>query len=88
MDYTAMIITIVSSVGGSWVAMNRRLYSVEKNIELIKLDIDNYKKNNDRRTEDLEDSVEKITSMFEKTMISISDINGKLKFKQDKKFVE
>ena len=84
----ACIITVFGSIGGSWVAMNNRLYTVEKNIELIKLDIENYKKGNDKRADDMEDNIEKISSMFEKVMQSISEINNKLKFKQDRKFAD
>lgn len=84
----ACITTILGSIGGSWVAMNNRLYTVEKNIELIKLDIENYKKGNDRRADDMEGNIEKISSMFERVMQSVSEINNKLKFKQDRKFAD
>ena len=84
----ACITTILGAIGGSWVAMNSRLYTIEKNIELLKLDVENYKRGNDRRADDMEGSIEKISSMFERVMQSISEINNKLKFKQDRKFAD
>ena len=84
----ACTITVCGSIGGSWVAMNNRLYTVEKNIELLKLDLENYKKSNDKRSDDLEKSLEIITGMFKEVMDSIRDINFKLKLKQDRKFKE
>ena len=84
----ACAITVCGSIGGSWVAMNNRLYTVEKNIELLKLDLENYKKSNDKRSDDLAKSLETITEMFKEVMDSIRDINFKLKLKQDRKFKE
>jgi len=91
LDYgtiVACVVTITLSIVGAWAAMKNRIFTIEKNIELLKLDFDNYRKNNDKRTEDTESKMERILVMFEKITSSISEINYKLKSKQDRKFAD
>ncbi len=75
-------ITIAFSVVGAWATMNARMYEVEKKIEIVQLQIDNSKESLTQNQNDVKD----IKELFLKIDKSITEINGKLQLKEDKKW--
>lgn len=75
-------ITIAFSVVGAWATMNARMYEVEKRIEIVQLQIDNSKESLTQNQNDVKD----IKELFLKIDKSITEINGKLQLKEDKKW--
>jgi len=76
------LLTILLSVVGAWGTMNARMYEVEKRIEIVQLQIDNAQKATDQNNMDLKE----IRILFDRIDKSITEINGKLNLKEDKKW--
>ena len=76
------LLTILLSVVGAWGTMNARMYEVEKRIEIVQLQIDNAQKATDQNNMDLKE----IRIIFDRIDKSITEINGKLQLKEDKKW--
>lgn len=85
-DVIVAIITVVLSisgaVGGAWLTINGRVYEVEKRIAIVELDIDNTKALYQKQDE----NISKIYELFYKIDKNITEINGKLNLKEDKKW--
>ena len=76
------LLTILFSVVGAGGTMNARMYEVEKRIEIVQLQIDNAQKATDQNNMDLKE----IRIIFDRIDKSITEINGKLQLKEDKKW--
>ena len=76
------LLTILLSVVGAWGTMNARMYEVEKRIEIVQLQIDNAQKATEQNNIDLKE----IRILFDRIDKSITEINGKLQLKEDKKW--
>lgn len=77
------ILTIASSMGGAWLTINARVYELEKRIEIVEIDIKNSKEIIKKQDEGLLE----IRELFNRIDKNITEINGKLDLKQDKKFL-
>ncbi|MBP1592997.1 MAG: hypothetical protein H6Q12_15 [Bacteroidetes bacterium] len=75
-------ITIAFSVVGAWATMNARMYEVEKRIEIVQLQIETEREALTQNQNDVKD----IKELFLKIDKSITEINGKLQLKEDKKW--
>ena len=74
------ILTILISIVGAWYAIDSRVYSVEKKIELLQMQIDNSNKVLDKQQRDMED----VKDMFNRIDKNIVEIRGVLNTKADK----
>lgn len=74
--------TVVVSVVSAWGTMNARMYEVEKKIEIVRLQIDESKEITNQNQADLKE----IRELFTRIDKSITEINGKLNLKEDKKW--
>ena len=82
MQVVGWLLTVILSILGAWGTMNARMYEVEKRIEIIQLQIDNSQKATDQNQMDLKE----IRILFDRIDKSITEINGKLQLKEDKKW--
>ena len=85
------VLTIVISLMGAWLTVNARLYEVEKQIELLKLESENNKEEHKMQKEALqkqEKLTEEIHAMFVRIDKSLVSLQGKLNMKADKKFIQ
>lgn len=76
------LLTITLSVFGAWGAMSSRVYAVEKEIELLKLEMKSTEEFRKQQASDINE----IKLMFyniEKTMV---EMNGRMALKEDKKW--
>ena len=76
------VITIAMSILGAYYTINSRVYELEKKIEIVQLQIDNNKEVLLQNQTDVKD----IKEMFVRIDKSITEINGKLQLKEDKKW--
>ena len=76
------ILTILISIVGAWYAIDSRVYSVEKKIELLQMQIDNSNKVLDKQQRDMED----VKDMFNRIDKNIVEIRGVLNTKADKSY--
>ena len=76
------IVTVGLSIFGSYATINARVYELEKRVELVQLQIDNTKSVQVEQSK----AIDEIKVMFGDIKIGISEINGKLNLKADKKF--
>ena len=76
------VLTIVISVAGAWYTIDARVYSVEKKIELLQMQIDNCNKVLDKQQEDME----VVKDLFNRIDKNIVEIRGILNTKADKKY--
>ena len=85
------ILTIIIAIGGAWATVNARVYEVEKQIELLKLELSNNKAEHlaqKERTDRQDKIIEEIHSMFNRIDKSLISMSGKLNMKADKKFAQ
>lgn len=75
-------LTIVISIAGAWYTIDARVYSVEKKIELLQMQIDNCNKVLDKQQEDME----VVKDLFNRIDKNIIEIRGILNTKADKKY--
>lgn len=75
-------LTIVISIAGAWYTIEARVYSVEKKIELLQMQIDNCNKVLDKQQEDME----VVKDLFNRIDKNIVEIRGILNTKADKKY--
>ena len=75
-------LTIVISIAGAWYTIDARVYSVEKKIELLQMQIDNCNKVLDKQQEDME----VVKDLFNRIDRNIVEIRGILNTKADKKY--
>lgn len=77
------ILTVATSMGGAWLTINARVYELEKRIEIVEIDVKNSKEIIKKQDEGLIE----IRELFNRIDKNITEINGKLDLKQDKKFL-
>lgn len=75
-------LTIVISIAGAWYTIDARVYSVEKKIELLQMQIDNCNKVLDKQQE----GMEVVKDLFNRIDKNIVEIRGILNTKADKKY--
>lgn len=76
------VLTVIISVAGAWYTIDARVYSVEKKIELLQMQIDNCNKVLDKQQEDME----VVKDLFNRIDKNIIEIRGILDTKADKKY--
>lgn len=76
------ILTIVLSVMGAWYTIDARVYTVEKKIELVQMQVDNINKSLDKQAQDMND----VKEMFYSIDKNIVEIRGILNTKADKNY--
>ena len=76
------VLTVIISIAGAWYTIDARVYSVEKKIELLQLQIDNCNKVLDKQQEDME----VVKDLFNRIDKNIIEIRGILNTKADKKY--
>ena len=76
------VLTVIISVAGAWYTIDARVYSVEKKIELLQMQIDNCNKVLDKQQEDME----VVKDLFNRIDKNIIEIRGILNTKADKKY--
>ena len=76
------VLTIVISVAGAWYTIDARVYSVEKKIELLQMQIDSCNKVLDKQQEDME----VVKDLFNRIDKNIVEIRGIINTKADKKY--
>lgn len=76
------VLTVIISVAGAWYTIDARVYSVEKKIELLQMQIDNCNKVLDKQQEDME----VVKDLFNRIDKNIVEIRGILNTKADKKY--
>lgn len=76
------ILTVIISVAGAWYTIDARVYSVEKKIELLQMQIDNCNKVLDKQQQDME----VVKDLFNRIDRNIVEIRGILNTKADKKY--
>lgn len=84
------VLTIIIAVGGAWATVTSRVYEVEKQIELLKLEMSNNKEEHIVHREALakqERLTEEIHAMFIRIDKNLVTLSGKINMKADKKFM-
>lgn len=76
------VLTVIISVAGAWYTIDARVYSVEKKIELLQMQIDNCNKVLDKQQQDME----VVKDLFNRIDRNIVEIRGILNTKADKKY--
>ena len=76
------VLTVIISVAGAWYTIDARVYSVEKKIELLQMQIDNCNKVLDKQQGDME----VVKDLFNRIDRNIIEIRGILNTKADKKY--
>ena len=76
------VLTVIISIAGAWYTIDARVYSVEKKIELLQMQIDNCNKVLDKQQEDME----VVKDLFNRIDRNIVEIRGILNTKADKKY--
>ena len=76
------VLTVIISIAGAWYTIDARVYSVEKKIELLQMQIDNCNKVLDKQQEDME----VVKDLFNRIDRNIVEIRGILDTKADKKY--
>ena len=76
------VLTVIISIAGAWYTIDARVYSVEKKIELLQMQIDNCSKVLDKQQEDME----VVKDLFNRIDRNIIEIRGILNTKADKKY--
>jgi len=76
------VLTVIISVAGAWYTIDARVYSVEKKIELLQMQIDNCNKVLDKQQQDME----VVKDLFNRIDKNIVEIRGILNTKADKKY--
>lgn len=77
------LIPVVSAIGGSWMVMDTRLQEVEKKIEVLNTEVEIQKS----EIETEKKSMDEIREMFHNIDKTITEINGRMQMKEDKKWV-
>ena len=76
------VLTVIISIAGAWYTIDARVYSVEKKIELLQMQIDNCNKVLDKQQQDME----VVKDLFNRIDRNIIEIGGILNTKADKKY--
>lgn len=76
------VLTVIISIAGAWYTIDARVYSVEKKIELLQMQIDNCNKVLDKQQQDME----VVKDLFNRIDKNIIEIRGILNTKADKKY--
>ena len=76
------VLTVIISIAGAWYTIDARVYSVEKKIELLQMQIDNCNKVLDKQQEDME----VVKDLFNRIDKNIVEIRGIINTKADKKY--
>jgi len=85
------VLTIIISLVGAWATVTSRVYEVEKQIELLKMEMANNKEEHKAQKEQSEKQeriIEEIHTMFNRIDKSLISLSGKLNMKADKKFIQ
>jgi hypothetical protein len=75
-------LTLLLSISGAAVAVNARVYELEKQLEIVKLDLENTKVKLNAQ-ENTIDKLYEVTVRIDKNII---ELTGELKLKADKQF--
>lgn len=78
------VLTVAISLGGAWAAVDARVYNVEGRVNVLKVEISNQQSIQDKQ----EKSLNEIKDMFMEIKDNITEINGNLKLKADRKYVD
>ena len=76
------VLTVIISIAGAWYTIDARVYSVEKKIELLQMQIDNCNKVLDKQQQDME----VVKDLFNRIDKNLVEIRGILNTKADKKY--
>ena len=76
------VLTVIISIAGAWYTIDARVYSVEKKIELLQMQIDDCNKVLDKQQQDME----VVKDLFNRIDRNIIEIRGILNTKEDKKY--
>ena len=76
------VLTVIISIAGAWYTIDARVYSVEKKIELLQMQIDDCNKVLDKQQQDME----VVKDLFNRIDRNIIEIRGILNTKADKKY--
>ena len=76
------VLTVIISIAGAWYTIDARVYSVEKKIKLLQMQIDNCNKVLDKQQEDME----VVKDLFNRIDKNIVEIRGIINTKADKKY--
>ena len=76
------VLTVIISIAGAWYTIDARVYSVEKKIELLQMQIDNCNKVLDKQQEDME----VVKDLFNRIDKNIVEIRGIINTKADKTY--
>ena len=82
-------ITIVLSLFAGWMGMSARVYNLEKNLEIVKLDVSNVKAevaNTKSIYEKMDQRMNQTIELFNKIDKSLVELRGDLALKADKQF--
>ena len=79
--WAGWIFTVAISIAGSYGTINARVYEVEKNIEILKLEV----ANNKATTQEVKPALDNIQGMFNSIDKSLVEMRGEMKLKVDKK---
>lgn len=83
------VITIVLSMFAGWMGMSARVYNLEKNLEIVKLDVSNVKAevaNTKSIYEKMDQRMNQTIDLFNKIDKSLVELRGDLALKADKQF--
>jgi|GEM_PF-2317694 len=79
-----IILSVTGGISGAYVTINARVYELEKQIELVKLDQTNMK----LEQTDTRAMVKEVREMFMQIDKQLTEITGQLNLKADKKFIQ
>ena len=85
----SMILTIILSMFAGWMGMTARVYNLEKDIEIVKLDVSNVKAevaNTKSIYEKMDQRMNQTIELFNKIDKSLVELRGDLALKADKQF--
>lgn len=82
-------ITIALSLFAGWMGMSARVYNIEKNLEIVRLDVSNVKAevaNTKSIYEKMDQRMNQTVELFNRIDKSIVELRGDLALKADKQF--
>ena len=83
------VVTIILSLFAGWMGMSARVYNLEKNIEIVKLDVSNVRTevaNTKSIYEKMDQRMNQTVDLFNKIDKSLVELRGDLDLKADKQF--
>lgn len=77
------VVALLSSAAGCWITINARVYELEKRLEIVEIEV----KNSKEIIKSQDEGLKEIRELFNRIDKNMTEINGKLDLKQDKKFI-